>query len=299
MKKRRRSSAVRSRPTAAAVKSARTLDDLKPEEVAAIKRAAWPDGPAGARLPRRLGARPAGARAAIVAEGDSWFDFPLGTDVLDCLYARHPFKIHRFSRRGDTLENMIYGSNPHEPPSIERVLNEVRLRQPVAFLFSGGGNDIAGPELGAFLNHAASGLDVVRDGYAREVIGSAFRKYFADLFRRVSETQPGIRIVAHGYGYPIPDGRGVNFLIFRVAGPWLLPALERKGIEPEDGREILRALIDLFNETLESLRDEFPNFRYVDLRGQIVAADWRDELHVRNSAFALIADRFAEAITGG
>jgi hypothetical protein len=290
--------AFRERPSAALERSARNFDKLTPEEVAAIKRAAWVDAPPTAHLPRRIGARPAGPRTPVVAEGDSWFDFPLGTDILDCLHARHPYRIYRFSRRGDTLENMIYGSVPHEPPPIERVLHEIRVRQPAAFLFSGGGNDVAGPELGAFLNHAGSGLDVVRDDYAKDVLGRVFRRYYTDLFRKVNEAKPGIRIVTHGYGHPIPDGRGVNVFIIRLAGPWLKPALERKGIGMHQGRTILRGLMKLFNESLRSLEEEFRNLRFLDLTSEITDKDWRDELHLRNSAYARIADRFAAAITG-
>lgn len=46
----------------------------------------------------------------IVAEGDSWFDYLPGTDLVDCLRYHHGYYIKNYAKAGDTLENMIYGT---------------------------------------------------------------------------------------------------------------------------------------------------------------------------------------------
>lgn len=47
----------------------------------------------------------------IVAEGDSWFDYFPGTDLIDCLRKHHGYYLEKnYAKAGDTLENMIYGT---------------------------------------------------------------------------------------------------------------------------------------------------------------------------------------------
>src|SRR6218665_3496247 len=47
--------------------------------------------------------------AKIVAEGDSWFDYPLVRDIIDHL-RRMGYGVEKHSKHGDTLENMVYGT---------------------------------------------------------------------------------------------------------------------------------------------------------------------------------------------
>ncbi len=55
----------------------------------------------------------------VVAEGDSWFDYLPGKDVLDNLRGTHGYKIYKFADGGDTLENMVYGTENHAKLSSE------------------------------------------------------------------------------------------------------------------------------------------------------------------------------------
>ena len=100
----------------------------------------------------------------IVAEGDSWFNYPLKKDIIDYLTEKG-YAIKRFSKPGDTLENMIYGTGYVKKKdrvyhsgalSLQETLNAVRTHKPKIVLFSGGGNDIVGSEIIAYLNHKLS-----------------------------------------------------------------------------------------------------------------------------------------------
>lgn len=44
------------------------------------------------------------------------------------------------------------------PSPLGTLVSDVARKQPSAVLFSGGGNDVAGGDVTAFLNHKASGL---------------------------------------------------------------------------------------------------------------------------------------------
>ena len=93
----------------------------------------------------------------------------------------------------------------------------------------------------------------------------------------------------HGYAYAEPTGKGVSFFGLKFAGPWLLPGLRQKAIPQEKGKELVHRLIDKYNNMLSGLAKEYPNFLYVDFRDKINPEDWRDELHLRNSAYAKVA----------
>src|SRR5262245_14100110 len=91
----------------------------------------------------------------LVAEGDSWFDYPWH-DGLRMLEDRHGFDVESVAHKGDSVEQMAYGGGQLE--EFTRLLEKL-IRQsiiPSAVLLSGGGNDVAGPEFGMLLNHVSS-----------------------------------------------------------------------------------------------------------------------------------------------
>jgi len=256
---------------------------------------------AGAPAPADLFFAPSGP--LLVAEGDSWFNYdPFTLDILDNLSHRNGYTVYRMATPGDSLENMIYGlrydSSWHrQTPQLDELVQAVTERNPKAVLFSGGGNDIAGTEFVSFLNHRSSGLPDMRDQYAQFVISRNFRVMYQTMIDRILAAKPDIHIFSHGYGYPIPDGRGWGALGMSWIGPWLRPGLTSKDIPIEpDGREIMHRLIDMFNEMLAEVQEKNPNFHYLDVRGIITDSDWVNELHVKSSCYARIADVFDAAI---
>lgn len=268
------------------------LDALGSDEVSQLK----------AKARARRSSLAAGGGERLVAEGDSWFDFLPGTDLIDCLESQEGYRIDSFARAGDTLENMIFGSRVDgsgvavDPP-INRVLEQVAAIRPRVLLFSGGGNDVAGDEFATYLNHADSGLPVLREHVADQMIGT-FGRYLERLLDKVAAHSPRTRVLTHGYGHALPSGRGAGIFGIAFAGPWLLPALLQKGVR--DGglrREVVRQMIDRYNTMLQGLEARRPDrLLYVDLRGEIADEDWRDELHLKNSAYRRCARRIADRI---
>lgn len=280
------------------------LDALTPEQVREFKA----DALACTEAPtaRRLRGRPA-AEKLVVAHGDSWFDYPIGTDIIDCLRRFHGYRVVNHARAGDTLENLVYGTrfDPGRgyralPSRFGDVLADLRKHRARVLLFSGGGNDVAGEEFAQFLEHAGADLGTLRRAHARHVIGVLFGRVLSDMVERATRAAPGVQVFSHGYGYPHPDGRGVGLGIgLSFIGPWLRPALAAKRIDAEtEGASIVRELIDMFNDTLAQVARDHANFHYIDLRGVIGESPraWVNELHVRNSVYGAVAGVFAERI---
>jgi lysophospholipase L1-like esterase len=280
---------------------------------------------AGEVLRRRAAARAAAAAkprlGLLIAEGDSWFDYPF-FDVLGCLEARG-FEIESVAHKGDTLEDMA-----HEAAQVDkltRAFEKVKARggRPRAVLLSGGGNDIAGDEFPLLLNHSRSGLPRLNATVAQGIIDERLRTAMASLIgvvTRLCETHfaERVRVVVHGYDHAIPDGRGYLGGGWILPGPWLEPGFRRKGYVPADkhrrvaalttNAEVVRELIDLYNAMLARLVRDLAaeghgHVRYVDLRGTLSAlmpagyrADWNDELHPTRAGFDRVAERIARAI---
>jgi len=243
--------------------------------------------------------------ATVIAEGDSWFDYLPGTDIIDCLRNNHDLVIENYAKAGDTLENMVYGTGINRrfervSPSINIVLKRIGELRPRVFLFSGGGNDVAGEEFESYLNHKNSDLPVLREEFINEMINNVFRKYFEDLVAKVAAVSPQTHIVVHGYGLTAPTGEGVDVLFFTFAGPWLRPALARKGIfDHVEQRSAVFTLINKFNDMLGEFAQRHGNVHFVDLRELIDPdRDWVNELHLKNSGFARVAQRIHEVIQG-
>lgn len=280
------------------------LDRLSPEEVAKFKEASrLKTVERQHAVPFILEHATAARRGRILAEGDSWFDYPVGTDLIDCLRNLFDYDIESFAQAGDTLENMIYGTGitrdfQREEPQIRKVLLRIEQVKPKVFLFSGGGNDVAGDEFGSYLNHKLSGLPSFRQEFAVQMINVIFRRYLEGLIEAVALRSRDTHIVTHGYGRTIPTGKGVNLLFFTFAGPWLRPALVQKAIlDGAEQQSIVFKIIDLYNDMLAGLAAAHPNFHCVDLRPILDPhTDWANELHLTNSAYARAARKIHNTI---
>jgi lysophospholipase L1-like esterase len=263
---------------------------------------------AAARTRRRRLARQtralAGSAGVLVAEGDSWFDYPF-YDVLAILEDEFSFRVESVAHKGDTLEAMAY--DDAQLAAFERTLEHLRddNRTPRAILLSGGGNDIAGDEFAVLLNHAASGLPPLSAKVVDGIVNERLRFAMASLLTAVTERARDyfgriIPIVIHGYGYPVPDGRGYLGGFWALPGPWLEPGFRQKG----HGRlaanvRVMEDLIDTFNGMLAALPKSasLSHVTYVDLRrvlsnalaGAAYRRSWENELHPTKTGFTEIA----------
>jgi len=247
------------------------------------------------------------ATGLLVAEGDSWFDYPFH-DVLTMLEDEHGFDVESVAHKGDTVEDMAYSGGQFDDFArlLEKLLRQGRV--PDAILLSGGGNDIAGNEFAILINHAASGLPPLNDDVVRGVVDVRMRNAFAFLISGVTEIATRllhrpIPVILHGYDYPVPDGRGVLGGFAFLPGPWLEPGFHRKGHpDVNANRVVVRNLIDVFNSMLRQLASMkgFEHVRYVNLRGTLHSAsykqDWANELHPTERGFKAVAARIAAAI---
>ena len=260
---------------------------------------------------RRAGKDLPGANGLVVAEGDSWFDYPF-YDVLAMLEDRHNFRVESVAHRGDTIEEMAYDDNQLD--GLDRKLQHVQIdaRVPRAFLLSGGGNDIAGQQFGVFLNHRSASLGTLNpkiiDGIINERVRFAFLSVIATM-TRLSKVYFGrvTPIVIHGYSYPVPDGRGYLGGAWVLPGPWLEPGFRQKGyLDLKENSAVMVTLIDTFNRMLANIPtvQGLEHVTYLDVRGVLsnelaggtYRASWENELHPTRRGFDAVADEFSRVL---
>jgi lysophospholipase L1-like esterase len=256
-------------------------------------------------------------KAVLLAEGDSWFDYPF-QDVLESLEDHHGYEIESVAHKGDNLEDMAF-----EELQIDRLTKAFQKlakrlgagKGPKAVLLSGGGNDIAGDEFAMLLNHKNSRLGTINQAVADGVIQGRLQDALESLIGTVRTlsahyfSAPNMRVVVHGYGYPVPDGRGYLGGAWILPGPWLEPGFRRKGhadIGLNTG--IMKSLIDQFNNMVSALATRLAgqgmDVRYVDVRGLLsnetvderYQQDWANELHPTRRGYDAVATAFDTAI---
>jgi hypothetical protein len=270
-----------------------------------------------ARRRARARARGAARRGLLIAEGDSWFDYPF-QDVVESLEDHHGFEVEAVCHKGETLEDMAF--DEHQLDRLTRAFGRIADRldrgAPEAVLLSGGGNDLAGEEFRVLLNHARSGAPGANEKVVEGIVEDRLRDAMASLIGTVQRLcvqffDRELPVVVHGYGHPVPDGRGHVGGAWVLPGPWLDPAFRRKGYDPSDAARfaqntiVVGQLIDRFNAMLQTLASVLQtngkDVRYVDLRPLLTSGpdyrrDWANELHPTRSAFERVAAAIASAL---
>jgi hypothetical protein len=250
-----------------------------------------------------LAASAAGTRGWVIAEGDSWFDYP-GEDILDHLHTMG-YSIESVARAGDRAEMMAFGRGQLDKfaAAVDKVI--ATRQQIAAILLSGGGNDIAGAEFGFLINHAGSPTAGLNDNIVTGVIDERVRNAYLHILQKVRtlcQSMLGFvpTIVLHGYGYPVPDGKGVLGGWGPLPGPWLRPGFIEKGFDDLAQNTLtVKKLIDRFNVMVKGVADSFGDgkVKYVDLR-PLLPADkrlWANELHPKEPGFRAAAEAIAGA----
>jgi hypothetical protein len=263
-----------------------------------------------AAMVRRAGGT--GSLGTLIAEGDSWFDYP-GRDVLTVV-REAGYDVEKIAHFGHTIEDMAYSAK--QIAEFDEVLAKLVRRSivPKAILVSAGGNDVAGDQFAMLLNHRLSptpGLNLsVVSGVIDDRVRQAYITKLAAMTavcRRLLATE--LPILVHGYDWPVPDGRGVLGGWGILPGPWLEPGFRQKGFDRKNPTQfdatigMMETLINRFNAALKAVTrlPDFAHVRYVDLRGTLsngaqYSRWWANELHPTDRGFTAIGASLVAAL---
>lgn len=239
----------------------------------------------------------------VLAEGDSWFEYPFATDLLE--YAGQKYAVLSLARAGDTWANIIdedaeVNGLPRkyaDDGTLMGLLHNLRVADPRPFeyvLLSAGGNDLIGqiancvydydpqrPEDKYIKHHGIDGFDAILN----DVLG-----HYRYMTQKIVDM--GKNVVLHTYDYPNPQ----------EYGQYIGYPLSKRNI-PGVGlmRRIVNEMIDLFCVGLKDVAAH-PSGRVhlIDLRKTIGTNDylngpdqrlWKDEMHGDDQGFQLLWEK--------
>jgi hypothetical protein len=231
----------------------------------------------------------------ILAEGDSWFDYPVTFQggIVPRLASRIGVPIHDLSQAGDEVRFML---GVEQRKKLAKELKRmVDLGTPYdVLLFSGGGNDIVGDPLCLWVQTFDSTIPPaqhVQTARYQAALGLV-RAGYEDLIAIRDAVSPTTRLLLHAYDFAIPDGSGVCFY-----GPWLKPSFDLRGfptMTTTNGAAVVKEMLTLFRTLLAQLAAAQPSsVALVETQNTLQGpADWDNELHPDPGGFDAIVEKF-------
>lgn len=235
----------------------------------------------------------------IVAEGDSWFEYPFARDAIMALSEQ--YKIRCLAKAGATVTEVL--AENELLPAVNDVMPDI-------VLVSIGGNDII-DRIEDFVRTFSVKLDRTGPAYVK---ATAYRAALRNLFERMKPTcttilDLGLDIIVSGYDYPNP--RTVD-----QGGQWIGPEL--LNLRKIDDRPlwhfITKHMIDLYEVEMRlfvaRLNKNRPTGAQISFVSQInvvndgtyapdfgeINAQWNDEMHGTTDAFERVGNRLAQKI---
>ena len=235
----------------------------------------------------------------ILIEGDSWFNLPVlvnGSNLVLEIKEQLGDKISilDLSDSGDEAREMLAGGQ------FARLYNTLNTKD-VAFdaiLFSGGGNDLVGPNMLPLLNDG-EGKQSADECINHERLSARIQQImlaYEELSWMRDDYESNARIYTHAYDFAKPTGKGIRIL-FEVAGKWVKKRLETKGIKTEFHQAVVNSMLSKFNEQLSAKAQPERIWTHVPTQGTLrEGSDWSDELHPSQLGFQKIAAKFVQAL---
>jgi hypothetical protein len=239
----------------------------------------------------------------ILAEGDSWFDYPLppirGDGIIYQLQKLLGYPIDNMAHWGEEVRQMLGLAQRQE--IVERLLDHNINYD--AMLFSGGGNDLVGDQLVTFLRdqgQVSPPAKMFNDAAMNAVI-DLLEAEFRELIGIRNQYSAGTIIFVNSYDFPKASGVGVC-----GKGPWLKPSLDyvygRMGVVPTPDQEfqVVKAMLEKFNLMLQKIAKDpsITDFIVVETQGALDPNnDWQNEIHPTSGGFGVLAVKFQAALS--
>ncbi len=255
-----------------------------------------PKGPKGAAPAAAVTAAPQPLQ--IMAEGDSWFDYPVpffGGGIIPRLESRLGVPILNLAKAGDEVRFML--GVEERALLTEQFSNGCPAGGPWdVLLFSGGGNDIVGNPMALWIRDYVASvppsqlLHQVRLDAALAIV----RAGYEDLIGMRDTLSPSTQLVFHAYDFAIPDGRGVCF-----QGPWMKPTFDLRQFPTlAAATGVVKVMLQQFAAMLTSLANTHNGVTFINGQGTLTPApsSWHNELHPAKVGFNKFAEVFHQKL---
>lgn len=250
-------------------------------------------------------------RVNIVAEGDSWFDYPRQffpnkpANIIDHIEDRTHRRANllRLEANGDEITQIM--SDPQSFQLTELLDECAKRERPVhALLFSGGGNDIVGEyDMERFLLPYRPGMSASEciNWKSFEIKLQQVKYAWLELVDIRDQYSPETKIFTHTYDLPYMTGIGARFLGLQFVKPWISPAMDKRRIDPDDytsdpqvhfRRDIIQVMFDKLAVILGDIEQSSDKFHVTKTLGTLTSKDeWLNEIHPTSRGFEKISEK--------
>lgn len=229
----------------------------------------------------------------VLAEGDSWFNYPIGKSISFHIRTSPRFALLNLAKFGDETGDML--SDKQKKRLIKALDWGPGPNQSYdAFIFSGGGNDMLG--YGRFrhwIKKYETGMkpeDVVNHTNLKVIFNYLEVKY-RELIELRDEYSPTTRIYFNAYDFAQPTGKKACGL-----GPWLRPALVENEVPELLRAAVVQEVLMAYHQRIKRLENQIENLAVVNTQGTINPNEWANEIHPNNLGFKKIARKFITAL---
>jgi hypothetical protein len=246
------------------------------------------------RRPGAAAPKAGGRPLQILAEGDSWFDYPVpffGGGVIPRLEDALGVPILNLAKAGDEVRFML--GVRERAVIVDQLTRGCPAGGPWdVVLFSGGGNDIVDNPMALWIRD----FDATRPAAGQvhqprlDAVLTLVRAGYEDLIELRDALSPATHLVFHGYDFALADGRGICHL-----GPWLKPTYDLRGFPTLAAcGEVTRVLLEQFAAMLSALAAAHPRVTFINGQGTLAprASSWHNELHPSKDGFRAFASLF-------
>jgi len=230
-------------------------------------------------------------KTQLLVEGDSWFDIPTSKHIVQQINHKGNYNILNLASSGDEAMEMMTWEQKKKIHQL--LLDEDNDYNFKALLFSGGGNDIVGPEIWHMFVDYQPGMSAL-DCFNLPMLDVKINQItyaYKELIIIRDNLKPDLPIITHTYDKAIPSGKGAYIGPIRVAGPWIKPSLDLRNIPKEIHQKIVIHLLGKLKDSLLALENNSNNFHVVNSFGTINGNQWKDELHPKSDGFEDIVDQ--------
>ena len=154
---------------------------------------------------------------------------------------------------------------------------------------SGGGNDFAGPDDLDPLLQAGSKTNP-KSWFKPDALKALFQRVQAGYERVIHLRDtfcPDVAILTHCYDYAHASGKGLLFF-----SPWIKPSFDKFAVPAALRPALVEIIIDRLADVQKKLAKDNDNYKFVDLRGTLTAAEWSNEIHPTAAGFSKLAGHF-------
>jgi hypothetical protein len=244
-------------------------------------------------------------RINIVAEGDSWFDYPKTWMLVGkpsnlikhiSKFTRNKANFLSLASNGDEAVEMVSGKQKHELVDILR-WHENDVNQPPIdiLLFSGGGNDLVGKnDFERFILKNAESCNTAKECILMDRLDRKIKQIglaYQELLDIRDHYSPTTTIITHTYDYPFPSLQGGEFLGGLIkTKAWVKRFMDASGIKEDLQSDVIKIFMDKMAEEVLNIADNRKRFIVVDSRKTLVGSqEWLNEIHPTSGGFKKIA----------